>query len=141
MHATRFLFKRISRQCQSVHRVRLKALFAAVNTACEGAPLTLTGLGRWLRSAAKVKHAIKRMDRLLSNSHLQGERFELYAAQAALLLGGVSQPIIVVDWSKLSHDGRWQLLRASVPAGGRALTVYEEVHPISKLGNPGPCSL
>ncbi len=135
MHATRFLFKRISRHCQSVHRVRLKALLAAVDTACEGAPLTLTGLGRWLRSAAKVKHAIKRMDRLLSNRHLHRERFELYAAQAALLLGGVTQPIIVVDWSKLSHDRRWQLLRASVPVGGRALTLYEEVHPLSKLGN------
>ena len=135
MHATRFLFKRISRHCQSVHGVRLKALFAAVNTVCEGAPLTLTGLGRWLRSAAKVKHAIKRMDRLLSNRHLHRERFELYAAQAALLLGGVTQPIIVVDWSKLSHNRRWQLLRASVPVGGRALTLYEEVHPLSKLGN------
>ena len=135
MHATRFLFKRISRHCQSVHGVRLKALFTAVETACEGAPLTLTGLGRWLRSAAKVKHAIKRMDRLLSNRHLHRERYELYAAQAALVLGGVTQPIIVVDWSKLSHDGRWQLLRASVPVGGRALTLYEEVHPLSKLGN------
>jgi hypothetical protein len=135
MHATRILFKRISRRCQSVHRVRLKALLAAVDTACGGAPLTLTGLGRGLRSAAKVKHAIKRMDRLLSNRHLQGERFELYAAQAALLLGGVSQPIIVVDWSNLSHDRRWQLLRASVPVGGRTLTLYEEVHPMSKLGN------
>lgn len=135
MHATRLLFKRISRHCQSVHRVRLKTLFAAVDTACEGAPLTLTGLGRWLRSGAKAKHTIKRMDRLLSNRHLQRERLELYVAQAALLLGGVSQPVIVVDWSDLSHDRRWQLLRASIPVGGRALTLYEEVHPISKLGN------
>lgn len=135
MHATRFLFKRISRHCQSVHRVRLRALFAAVDTLCEGAPLTVTGLGRWLRSAAKVKHAIKRMDRLVSNNHLHRERLELYGAQAALVLAGVSQPTVVVDWSELSHDRRWQLLRASVPVGGRALTLYEEVHPLSKLGN------
>ncbi len=75
------------------------------------------------------------MDRLLSNRHLHCERFELYVAQAALLLGGVSRPMIVVDGSDLSHDRRWQLLRASIPVVGRALTLYEEVHPISKLGN------
>jgi hypothetical protein len=37
MHATHFLFKRISRYCQTVHGVRLKTLFAAVDTVCEGA--------------------------------------------------------------------------------------------------------
>ena len=37
MHATHFLFKRISRHCQTVHGVRLKSLFAAVDTVCEGA--------------------------------------------------------------------------------------------------------
>ncbi|MFQ5551060.1 MAG: IS4 family transposase [Gemmatimonadales bacterium] len=114
----------------------MRALFAAVETACEGAPLTLTGLGRWLRSRAKVKHSIKRMDRLVSNSHLHRERLELYAAQSLLVLGGCRQPVIVVDWSDLSHDRQWQLLRASVAVGGRALTLYEEVHGLSKLGNP-----
>jgi hypothetical protein len=101
--------------------VRQQTLFAAADTACEGAPLTLTGLGRWSRITAKVKHAIKRTDRLLLNRQLHRERFEVYAAQAALILGGVTQPIVVVDWSDLSHDRRWQLLRASVPVGGRAL--------------------
>ena len=135
MHATRVLHKRIRQCCQFIHLVRLRALFAAVETACEGAPLTLTGLGRWLRSPAKVKHSIKRMDRLLSNAHLHRERLEVYAAQALLVLGGCQQPVIVVDWSDLSHDRQWQLLRASVAVGGRALTLYEEVHGLSKLGN------
>jgi len=39
-----------------------------------------------------------------------------------------------VDWSDYSHDRRWQLLRASVPVGGRALTLYEEVHSLSDYG-------
>lgn len=135
MHATRVLHKQIAKFCQTVHAVRLRALLAGVETACSGAPLTVTGLGRWLRCKAKVKHAIKRMDRLLSNVHLHKERFEVYAAQGLLLLGGSHRPVILVDWSDLSYDRRFQLLRASVPVGGRALTLYEEVHPLSLLGN------
>lgn len=137
MHATRVLHKQIGKVCQTIHSVRLRALLAGVETVCAGAPLTVTGLGRWLRSQAKVKHAIKRMDRLLSNSHLHGERFEVYAAQALLLLGGCGRPVILVDWSDLSYDRGFQLLRASIPVGGRALTLYEEVHPLSLLGNRG----
>jgi len=52
-----------------------------------------------------------------------------------LLLGGSLRPVILVDWSDLSHDRGYQLLRASVPVGGRALTLYEEVHPLRVLGN------
>jgi hypothetical protein len=40
-----------------------------------------------------------------------------------------------VDWSDLTANRRWQLLRASLPVGGRALTLYEEVHPLQKLAN------
>ena len=41
----------------------------------------------------------------------------------------------MIDWSPLCADQSWQLLRAAIPAGGRSLTLYEEVHPRSKLGN------
>jgi hypothetical protein len=135
MHATRLLHKQIAKVCQTIHSVRLQALFVGVETVCEGAPLTVTGLGRWLRCKAKVKHAIKRMDRLLSNGHLHAERFEVYVAQALLLLCGNTRPVVLVDWSDLSYDRKSQLLRASIPVGGRALTLYEEVHPLSRLGS------
>ena len=41
-----------------------------------------------------------------------------------------------MDWSDLSADRHYHLLRASLPVGGRALTLYDEVHPSAKLGNP-----
>ena len=47
----------------------------------------------------------------------------------------LKEPIILVDWSPLCASQKWQLLRASIPVGGRSLTLYEEVHPQSKLGN------
>ena len=89
-----------------------------------------------MRSTTTVNHAIKRMDRLLSNGQLQGERESIHAALIHWVLGAQTQPVIVVDWSDLTADRRWQLLRASLPAGGRALTLYEEVHPLRRLTHP-----
>lgn len=42
----------------------------------------------------------------------------------------------MVDWSDLTRDQRWHLLRASVVVEGRSITLYEEVHPQKLLGNP-----
>jgi hypothetical protein len=50
-------------------------------------------------------------------------------------LHGLSQLLVVVDWSDLSRDQRWQLLRASVVVEGRSVTLYEEVHPQKLLAN------
>jgi hypothetical protein len=35
----------------------------------------------------------------------------------------------------LTTDQHQQLLRAALPAGGRSVTLYEEIHPVKKLGN------
>lgn len=40
-----------------------------------------------------------------------------------------------MDWSDLKADRSLHLLRASLPVGGRALTLYEEVHPQRRLNN------
>lgn len=45
-------------------------------------------------------------------------------------------PLIVIDWSDLSPDRQWQLLRASVAVEGRSMTLYEEVHPQSCATSP-----
>lgn len=135
MHATHYLHKHLRNLCQTIHTKRLSVLFAAIGALALTRRLTLTSLGRSLRSSAEVKHNIKRMDRLLGNKHLYGERESIYAALVQLVVGSSQHPIILVDWSELSWDGKFQLLRAAVPVGGRALSIYEEVHPRRKLGN------
>ncbi len=45
-------------------------------------------------------------------------------------------PLIVIDWSDLTPDRRWQLLRASVALEGRSMTLYEQVHPQSRATSP-----
>ncbi len=62
------------------------------------------------------------------------ERFT-YQALTRRLLQQVSEAIIAIDWSPLCADQQWHLLRAAIPVGGRSRTLYEEVHPRSKLGN------
>lgn len=135
MHATQYLHKHVRRLCQAIHAKRLAALFAAIGALAQSRRLSLTGLGRSLQSAAEVKHNIKRMDRLLGNKQLYAERESIYAALIKLVIGSNQRPIILVDWSELSWDGKFQLLRAAVPVGGRALSIYEEVHPRTKLSN------
>ena len=45
-------------------------------------------------------------------------------------------PLIVIDWSDLTADRHWQLLRASVAIEGRSMTLYEQVHPQSSATSP-----
>lgn len=135
MHAIRFLRTHLRRTCPTIHAKRLAVFLTAIETATRHHRLTLTELGRALRSAALVKHQIKRMDRLVGNVRLGTERTRLYAALAQWLLIGVTRPLVLIDWSDLTANRQWQLLRASVPVGGRAVTIYEEVHPLRSLTN------
>lgn len=135
MHALRILQQRLRHACPQVHLKRLTALMSCVAGALRGQRLTLTELGRALPSQAQVKHSIKRVDRLLGNVHLGSERFDIYQVIARWLLTGTQRPVIVVDWSDLTADRRWQLLRAAIPVGGRTLTLYEEVHRLRHFAN------
>jgi len=136
MHALVIVQQLLRSCCPRIHAVRLKVMLSAVAAAVRGRRLVLTELGRALLNAARVKHNIKRIDRLLGNRHLAVERVEVYQTLARRLVGTRCEPLIVVDWSDLTADRRWQLLRAAIPIGGRCLTLYEEVHPLARFGNP-----
>jgi hypothetical protein len=118
-----------------MHLRRFKALMAAVESGLRGASVTITALGRAVSGETQLKHKIKRMDRLIGNPHLNEERYAIYRVMTQWLLHALPMPLILFDWSPLTDDQSWQLLRASLPVGGRSLTLYEEVHPRSKLGN------
>ena len=106
---------------QRVHRTLLKA----AETLCECRQLSIAGLGRQLRSCAGVKHVIKRVDRLFGNGRLHARREQYYRVMVQWLVGQQSRPVISVDWSGLTRCGEYHFLRASVPVGGRALTLWE----------------
>lgn len=135
MHKLGFLHKRMAKACESIHATRVVALFKAVAALLEGRKLTLTHLGRHLASAAYCKHNIKCMDRLLGNEHLQRERLSIYRFIAESLLCMSERPLIVVDWSDCPGH-KMVMLKAAVPVGGRALSLYAEVHPLKHYNKP-----
>ncbi len=136
MHTLSMLHK-LFESCDVVmHAKRRDALLKAVHSATAGHALTLSRLATGMAGAAAVKHRVKCMDRLLGNARLHGECAAIYAALSMQWLNGVERPLIVVDWSDLSVDRRWQLLRASLVLEGRSITLYEQTHPLSKLGSP-----
>ncbi|MGH6635862.1 MAG: hypothetical protein ACRED0_06895 [Gammaproteobacteria bacterium] len=72
MQARQVLHKLLQKVCAEMHKLRRTALLVNVMAAAlHGEVLTVTHLGRAIRSEAKEKHCIKRADRLLSNRRLQ----------------------------------------------------------------------
>ena len=128
MKASKLLHKKLSTACPDMHDMRLKALIAGVTSALTEHQLTVTGLGRNLKSYSKThtKHDIKRMDRLIGNSHLHSERKEIYQYLSKQLIGAQQHPVLIADWSPIPGNEIFQLLRISIPMGGRSLTILSQ---------------
>ena len=75
------------------------------------------------------------MDRLVGNQRLYCELALFYRAMSHWLLNSISRPRVLSDWSDSSKDRHQQLLRAAIPVGIGSITLYEELHPIERLGN------
>ena len=135
MHAITILQRCLSPLLKHMHARRLGTLLAAVASSVNGPALSLTDVGRRFAGEALLRHKIKRADRLLGNRRLQQEAHSIYRALCRVTLARIDEPVILIDWSDLKADQSLHLLRASLPVGGRALTLYEEVHPQKKLGN------
>ncbi len=135
MHATKVLQKILSPVIAELDTRNARNLLRAVEALLVGRRLTLMELARHFPGAERIKAPLKRLDRLLGNRAVQAWRVHCY--QTALLwLLRMPRPVLIVDWSDVRADRRWQLLRAAVVARGRAITVYEEVHPLARLGSP-----
>lgn len=128
MLVTTFLHKVISRALPQVHTKRMAALFDAIEAVVQGAPLSLTSLGRSLTTKAQVKHNIKKVDRLLGNIHLQKERIYFYQWMTRVVLSKEKQPVILVDWSHADDRKKFFILRASLVTAGRSVPLFESAH-------------
>jgi hypothetical protein len=134
MHAVQLLHKIVKKSCVGIHSKRLDGLFVAVDTLAMNGKLSVTGLGRSLKNETTHKHNIKRIDRLVGNEKLYGECAALYSTAAQWIIHNKKRIPLLIDWSWLPGS-KLCVLRASVPTQGRALTIYEEVHPKKKNNN------
>lgn len=135
MHASDILRRCLPSVLLPMHGARRRVLLHAVEALVQGRRLTLTDLARSWPGAVWMHAPLKALDRLLSNRHLGGAVMSVHQAMVPWLLRQ-AQPVILVDWSDLKRDGRWCLLRAAVPVGGRALTLYERIYPIRQMNLP-----
>jgi len=137
MHATRVLQRCLAPALAPVHALRSKSLLLAVELLLAGRRLVLIDLARSWIGAERIRAPLKRLDRLLGNRQLHAERECLYGGMVRWLVRH-PESVIVVDWCRLKADGRWHLLRAGVPVGGRTLTLLEMVFPERLLASPTP---
>lgn len=135
MHADAILTRVLNPCLMSLHAKRAASLRRATLALLRGGITSLSAIALSLDGDTSLKHRIKSVDRLLGNSGLPLARGELYRCVAYHWLKGLSPLLVVVDWSDLSLDQCWQLLRASVVVEGRSVTLYEEVHPQKLLAN------
>jgi hypothetical protein len=109
------------------------AIAVVVESIIQAGRLSLSAVGRATLGRGRPKHNIKRVDRLLGNVHLYGERWLFFEAITAWLVGDAPRPVVLLDWTKVADN--LHALVAAVPIGGRALPIYLEVHWERHLGN------
>jgi hypothetical protein len=74
-----------------IHARCLQTLFEAVVGRVSGPRLALTGIGRRFAGDERLRHPIKRADRLLGNRHLQQEARSVYAALCRVKLARIAR--------------------------------------------------
>lgn len=131
MHARTFLHKLLS---SVTHMSRLKLLTTMVEALIDVKTMTLTGMARGLNRSIQERSAIRTVDRFLGNKFFQNENAIIFKEIISFTIGNEMRPEIIVDWSKIPNN-KTSVLRASFAATGRAITLYEEVHPEKKMGN------
>lgn len=136
MNVTRVLATFLVRVTPTMHKVRRACFFAAIESAMNGGSLSVTGLGRNISNMAREKHRIKRIDRLCSNVKFHREISAIYRRLSGLTMGRLRRPVIHIDWSDMDDRKDHFLLRASLAAAGRSLTLYEEIHSLKTKEKP-----
>ena len=125
MHVQKIVAQILKPCLQGLHAKRIGAMQRTVGALLTGGILSLSALALSLKTSARYKHRLKSVDRLLGNKALHSSRVGLYAELARRWLSGIKQVLVVVDWSDLTADQRWHLLRASVVVEGRSLRIVE----------------
>lgn len=138
MHVTKIVHQLLT---TAIHKTRIQSLIPVLTAIITSKQLRLTQLGRAIDSQGKERAGIRRVDRLLANKFYQTKPIKIYSAITSQVVGNQGRPIILVDWSGIpnsrftAEEGEHSLLRASLIAEGRSITLYEEVHSKKKENN------
>ena len=116
--------------CPDVHSSRLSALLDVASALKTSRNLSLTSMGRRIKSQTSLKHRVKKVDRLESNHHLHAELSELYGGLSDFIFQYIhheSRRPIIVDLCYMQDNRAIQMLSAEIPLKGRSIPVYREI--------------
>src|SRR3954465_8792488 len=105
---------------EDIHTKRVDSLANATLGAMTGASLGVAIIGKSLAQARGLlpKHAIKQVDRLLSNRKL--EAWDIFATWVPEMVGSRTDLIVAMDWTDFDADGQATLALKLVTRHGRA---------------------
>lgn len=138
MHAESIVTRFIESTLSGIHGARRRVFALVVWAAMTGHALSLSRLARGVsRQRSGLKAGLKRVDRLIGSSRIDGEVDVVAQALLSSLCRWLSRLVIAVDWSAATPGGTFVELRAAVVwlGMGRGITVYQRVYPAAKLGN------
>src|SRR3954453_4835575 len=98
---------------EDIHTKRVDSLANATLGVMTGASVAVAMIGKSLAQALLPKHAIKQVDRLLSNSKLEA----VFASWVPEMVGSRTDIVVAMDWTDFDADGHLAL--KLVPAGRR----------------------
>lgn len=123
---------------EDLHARRVLSLANAVTGAVHAAALSIHAIGAALAAASDLdkKHAVKQVDRMLSNSGVVVE--ELFPLWAAFVLGERKKARIALDWTDFEKDDQVTLAAYLITDHGRATPLVWKTYPKSTLSGNQP---
>ena len=105
---------------ESLHAKRVQSVTNAVVGVVNAVSLSIHAIGAGLaqRSGLNAKHAIKQVDRLLSNAGFNV--WKLFAHWVPYVLAGAQDVVVALDWTDFDADGHSTIALSLVTAHGRA---------------------
>jgi hypothetical protein len=117
----------------SLHAKRVLSLGNAVVGAIHAAALGVHAIGKALAAASGLepKHAIKQVDRLLSNMNL--DVWEIFPLWVKFLLSKRTEVVVALDWTEFEADGHSTIALNMITSHGRATPLMWKTHDKSTL--------
>ena len=116
---------------RDLHAKRIEALAGATLGVMTGASLAVATIGQALALARGLvtKHAVKQVDRLMSNAGI--DVWDSFARWVPQQVGSRPDILVAMDWTDFDHDDQSTLVLSLVTGHGRAapliwLTVWKE---------------
>ena len=130
MSIDELLFFHLEDFCPEIHAKRLQAVMDVATAIQQSQQLSISAIGRYLKSDTQLKHRIKKVDRLVGNKHLYSELGSIYMGLSQYVFKYIAQDKlspIVIDLCYLKDNQDIQMLSAEVATQGRTLPLYRDV--------------